>query len=228
MMGAREFNPSDLLGPLNEVEVKNAPKRLYVAGDVDLLRAGSRVSIVGSRGASEDGLKRARSLARALVERDVVVVSGLAEGIDTAAHEAAIAAGGRTIAVLGTPLDSNYPASNRMLRQRIMRDHLAVSQFASGQPSQRQNFPMRNRTMALISDATVIVEAGEKSGTLHQGWEAIRLGRLLFLMESVVKDSRLSWPEEMIRYGAQILSRQNLDEVIGNLPSLSVADDIAL
>jgi DNA processing protein len=70
---------------------------------------------------------------------------------------------------------------------------------------------MRNRTMALLTDATVIVEAGEKSGTLHPGWEALRLGRLLFLMENVATNPKLSWPKEMIRYGAQVLSRENLD-----------------
>jgi len=86
---------------------------------------------------------------------------------------------------------------------------------------QPKSFPMRNRTMALLTDCTVIVEAGEKSGTLHQGWEALRLGRLLFLMESVANDTRLSWPNEMIRYGAQVLSRENLSFVLDEMPELA-------
>ena len=80
---------------------------------------------------------------------------------------------------------------------------------------------MRNRTMALLTDATVIVEAGEKSGTVHQGWEALRLGRLLFLMESVASDPRLSWPKEMIHYGAQVLSREKLDEALPDIPAVT-------
>lgn len=225
-----EFTPEALLGALNDVEKKNAPRRLFVAGEPSLLQAGPRVSIVGSRKGSQRGLESARGLAGQLVRSHAVVVSGLAEGIDTAAHEGAIQAGGRTIAVLGTPLNEVFPAKNRGLQARIMREHLAVSQFAAGVPSQRGNFPMRNRTMALLSDATVIVEAGEKSGSLHQGWEALRLGRPLFLYESILRDSSLSWPAEMERYGAQALAAENLELLFELLPERSrgQASELAL
>src|SRR5438105_10266584 len=93
------------------------------------------------------GAGNARRLSETLVARGAVVVSGLAEGIDTAAHEGAIASRGRTIAVLGTPLDESFPSKNRALQELIMREHLAVSQFGPGVPSQPGNFPMRNRTM---------------------------------------------------------------------------------
>lgn len=211
----------DLLGPLNEVEKKNAPSELFTVGDVSLLANGARVSIVGTRRASREGLRRAGRLARLLIERRIVVVSGLAEGIDTAAHRAAIDAGGRTIAILGTPLDTFYPAKNRSLQELIMREHLAVSQFPPGFSGGRKCFPMRNRTMALISEATVIVEAGEGSGTLHQGWEALRLGRPLFLMESVTKAPDLSWPAEMLGFGAEVLSDQTLEFFFETLPEAS-------
>lgn len=220
--------PAEILGALNDVEAKNAPARLYFAGDVALLSRGPRVSIVGSRKASAEGLARARSLAKALVARDMIVVSGLAAGIDTSAHTAAIEAGGRTIAVLGTPLDEAYPKENAELQARIEREHLVVSQFASGTAVTPKNFPIRNRTMALLTDATVIVEAGEKSGTLHQGWEALRLGRLLFLMESVATDASLSWPKEMIHYGAQVLSRENLAAALEEIPSATVRSEETL
>jgi DNA processing protein len=85
---------------------------------------------------------------------------------------------------------------------------------------------MRNRTMALLSDATVIVEAGEKSGTLHQGWEALRLGRLLFLMESVTKDPSLSWPAEMIHYGAQVLTRENVELALEEIPDFNRTESL--
>jgi DNA processing protein len=215
--------PADILGTLNEIEARNAPTHLYLAGDVSLLSQGPRISIVGSRAASAEGLRRARVLANALADRGIIVVSGLAKGVDRAAHEAAIEAGGRTIAVIGTPLDTTYPTEHADLQARLMAHHLVISQFASGTPTTRRSFPMRNRTMALLTDATVIVEAGEKSGALYQGWEALRLGRLVFLLDSVARNNRLSWPQEMIRYGAQVLSRENLPNVIDTIPSMTVS-----
>ena len=218
-MSNQSVSPQDLLGPLNEVEQKNAPKALYVSGNTSILEEGARVSIVGSRKASPEGLRRASKLAGLLAGRGIVVVSGLAEGIDTAAHTAAIKHGGRTIAVLGTPLDQVYPRQNAALQEEIMRDHLAVSQYPVGYPVQRKNFPLRNRTMALISDATVIIEAGNTSGSLSQGWEALRLGRSLFLAKSVTQDPSLKWPAEMIHYGAEVLSDQTIEELFDSLPA---------
>ena len=101
-----------------------------------------------------------------------------------------------------------------------MRDELVVSQFPPGAPIQPKNFPMRNRTMALLSDATIIVEAAEKSGTVHQGWEALRLGRLLFILENLATKPDLSWPSEMLRYGAQVLSRENLELALEEMPEI--------
>lgn len=213
-----QYSPEGLLGPLNPVEQHNAPQWLYVAGDLGVLRAGSRVSIVGSREASPVGLQRAMRLARELVAHRVVIVSGLARGIDTAAHKGAIEAGGRTIAVLGTPLDQVYPKENRGLQDLLMREHLVISQYAPGSPIQRANFPRRNRTMALLSHATVIVEAGDTSGSLSQGWEALRLGRPLFIMRSLAEDKALRWPGEMLGYGAQILVET--EEVLDVLPPI--------
>lgn len=214
-----EASVEDLVGSLNDVEQKHAPKSLYYCGDRGLLKDGPRVSIVGSRSASSEGLRRAAKLARALVSHGTVIVSGLAEGIDTAGHEAAMDSGGRTIAVLGSPLDVAYPATNKALLERICAQHLAVSQFAPGVPIQPKNFPMRNRTMALLSHATVIVEASEKSGTLHQAWEALRLGRPLFILESIAKNTQLSWPAEVQRYGAQILSDATFEDLVEQLPA---------
>jgi DNA processing protein len=92
-------------------------------------------------------------------------VCGLAEGIDAAAHTTAVDAGGRTIAVIGTPLSATYPAKHRELQRLLMSEHLVVSQFPTANPTERRNFPLRNRTMALSSDASVIVEASDGSGT---------------------------------------------------------------
>ncbi|MEM1447467.1 MAG: DNA-processing protein DprA [Planctomycetota bacterium] len=223
---ARKMAPDELLGPLDEVEQKHSPELVYVAGDTTLITSGARVAIVGSRKASDLGLRRARKLARMLVANDVVVVSGLAEGIDTAAHVAAIEAGGRTVAVLGTPLEKAYPAANRELQNRIMAEHLAISQFAPGSSWDQRSFPMRNRTMALFSDATVIVEAGPKSGTIHQGWEAIRLGRSLYVLDSLAREGH-PWLKEMLGYGAQVLSDANAQHFLEDLPEESRVERIA-
>lgn len=213
-----EFTPQGLLGRLNKIEEKNAPRTFFVLGDVGILRRGARVSIVGSRKPSTAGLQLAGDLAQRLVRRGVVLVSGLAEGIDTVAHTTAIREGGKTIAVIGTPLDKAFPERNRLLQETIAKDHLLVSQFGLGYPIQRTSFPMRNRTMALLVDASIIVEARETSGSLSQGWEALRLGRRLYLPRTLAEDRCLRWPGEMIRYGAQVLSEETFEEMLENLP----------
>jgi DNA processing protein len=154
-----------------------------------------------------------------LVERGVVVVSGLAEGVDTAAHLAAITGKGKTIAVIGTPLDRVYPKQNAGLQKRIAEEHLLVSPFSLGFPVRPGNFPLRNRTMALLSDATVIIEATDTSSSLHQGWEALRLGRLLFITNSTVQDPALTWPRKMLDHGARILSDETLEDLFDLLPA---------
>lgn len=209
------------IGPLDEVSRRSAPKILHVAGDVTLLRSTARVSIVGSRKASEVSLSRARRLATELAHRHVVVVSGLALGVDAVAHTSSIRAGGRTIAVLGTPLDRVYPKEHAELQAEIARDHLVVSQFAPGETTGKWSFPARNRTMALLSHATVIVEASDESGTLHQGWEAIRLGRPLFFMRSLLDDANLVWPRKLMKYGARPLA--DTDELLDVIPAADVA-----
>lgn len=224
---AQHFTPDELLGPLNEVERKFAPELLYVVGDHQLLKRGRRVSVVGSRAASLDATKRTRKLVKALVSENVTVVSGLAAGIDTAAHSAAIEFGGRTIAVLGTGVDRAYPSSNTGLYREIANSQAAVSQFPLGSPPLRHHFPRRNRTMALISGATVIVDAGERSGTVHLAREALRLGRDLLLLESLAS-RQFTWTEELLSYGAEVLSDENLKTWLDFLPERVVFDEAEL
>ncbi len=201
------INAEKLLGrALNDIEKKYAPESLYVKGALEVPLPCPKVSVIGSRKTSQHGLGSAQKIAKTLVENQVIVVSGLAEGIDTAAHETAIRMNGRTIAVIGTPLDKVFPRKNFDLQQEIMKNHLVVSQFPIGHPTTPKDFVLRNRTMALISDASVIIEAGETSGSLHQGWETLRLGRPLFIWESVVNNKELKWPRKMIEYGAVELS----------------------
>lgn len=201
-----EIKADDAFGEMTPQTILKAPAVLYAAGDAALLAQGvRRVSIVGSRNASEDGLRRSAKLARQLVAMGAAVVSGLAKGIDKAAHEAALDAGGRTIAVIGTPLDRAYPAEHSQLQERIYREHLLLSQFPWSSKTFPSSFPARNRVMALVSHASVIVEAGDTSGSLSQAAETQRLGRPLFIMKNVLEDSSLKWPASFLSHGAVVL-----------------------
>lgn len=126
--------------------------------------------------------------------------------------------GGRTITDLGTPLSEAYPKSNQALLKLIKAEHLALSQFAEGTPARRTSFPQRNRTMALISDAAIIIEASAKCGTRHQGWEAPRLHQMIFLLQSIADNLSLSWPKEMIHHEAQVLRRDDLPKILEDIP----------
>jgi DNA processing protein len=200
--GTAGVSPEALVGALNPLELKFAPKRLYISGPLPLPLPHPRVAIIGTRQPTGEGTKLARTLASSLVRQGVLVVSGLARGIDTAAHTAAIEAGGKTVAVLGTPLSKSYPRENSDLQARIEREFLIVSQFEAGRPTLPANFVQRNRTMALISDATVIIESGDSGGSLHQGWEALRLGRPLFIHSREFERPGIQWPRKMAEYGA--------------------------
>jgi len=217
-MEYQDIQLKELLGrPLNDIESKFAPKKIFCKGPMKIPLPCPRVSIIGSRDASEQGLLEAKEISKRLIENRVTIVSGLAKGIDTVGHKTAIEYGGKTIAVIGTPLDRVYPKENSELQEKIMKNHLVISQYPIGHKTTPKDFVFRNRTMALISDATVIVEAGDSSGSLHQGWETLRIGRPLFICKSVVSNDKLEWPEKMIKYGAIELS-EPLD-ILENLPS---------
>jgi DNA processing protein len=170
---------------------------LYAAGDLRLL-ARPCVAVVGSREASTEGRTMAWQLASELVAQGVVVVSGLAAGIDAAAHRGAMETGGRTIAVIGTPLDRVYPKRHAQLQERIHEQHLLLSPFAPGTGTTRGHFPARNRVMARIADATVVVEAGEKSGTVHQVQESLAIGRPVLLAETLLRGRGVTWVRDIV------------------------------
>ena len=172
---------------------------IYYAGDLSLLKRPS-VAIVGTRNVSQAGIDSTDWLTRRLVEAGLVIVSGLAYGVDTVAHTAAIEHGGKTIGVIGTPLDKATPSENAVLQERIYREHLLISRFAKGEKTFRTSFPLRNRLMAAVSDATVVMEASDTSGTLHQAAECTKLGRWLFIARPVADDPALTWPKKFLKY----------------------------
>ena len=118
--------------------------------------------------------------------------------------------------VLGTPINRVYPKENSEIQNAIIKDHLVVSQYPTGHATKPRDFVLRNRTMALISNCTIVVEAGEASGSLHQCWEALRLGRPLFICRNIMEDDSLKWPKKMRDYGAMILDK--LEHIMENIP----------
>jgi DNA processing protein len=221
----KTVSPRELLGPLSAVERKFAPERLYIAGKLALPLQHPRIAVVGTRQPSAEGLQTAKDLGDRLA-RFGIVVSGLARGVDTAVLTAALEADGSTIAVIGTPLDRTYPPENAVLQRTIMTDHLLVTQFDPSHPIRPANFVIRNRTMALIADASIILESGDTGGSLSQGWETLRLGRPLFIHEREFEKPGLKWPTEMARYGA--IRFREPEDVADYLPSPSPSPELAV
>lgn len=185
-------------------KIDRPPQILFLRGDIELLNT-QCVSVVGSRAVSPEGVKRAQRVAIALSANNYTVVSGLAAGVDTAAHTATMKAGGRTIAVVGTPVNKYYPKENRALQDKVAEGHLLVSQFPFQQPTSPYNFPQRNFTMCGLSLATVIVEASETSGALYQATACIKEKRTLFIMKSLLENKSLKWPRKFVDQGAIVL-----------------------
>lgn len=198
--GAGEY-PEKLRDARNPVEV------IYYQGWWDLVNTRS-VAVVGSRKVSDEGARRTRKLVKCLVEDGFTIVSGLAEGIDTNAHQAALALGGKTIAVIGTPLSHQYPKQNSELQQTIRDNYLLISQvpfqryLEQDYRSNRIFFPERNITMSALTEATIIIEASETSGTLTQARAALAQGRKLFILESCFQNPSITWPARFEAQGA--------------------------
>jgi len=197
--GAGEY-PQKLRDAAHPIEL------LYYQGWWDLAESRS-VAVVGTRQPTPDGIARTRKLVKALVKDNFTIVSGLAAGVDTMAHETAIAEGGRTIAVIGTPLSHAYPRENATLQRKIASEFLLISQVPLKRYERqdyRKNrlfFPERNITMSALTEATIIVEAGETSGTLIQARAALHQGRKLFILDNCFQRG-LSWPQKFADKGA--------------------------
>jgi DNA processing protein len=189
--------------PVSLRGIHQAPPVIFTVGTV--LADDPAVSVVGSREASPQGLTMAAHVARELTARKITVVSGLARGIDTSALQATIDAGGRAVAVIGTGIGRTYPAENRALQQEIAKRGLVLSQFWPDAPPQKHTFLMRNATMSGYGLATVIIEAGEKSGARVQARMAVEHGRQVILIDQVVV--RNEWAQALLgRPGVHVAS----------------------
>lgn len=182
---------------------------LYYQGFWELIYSPRSVAVVGTRNPSDDSIKRTRKLVRTLLGDEFTIVSGLAKGIDAAAHTTAIKEGGNTIAILGMPLSRSYPSKNTLLQKEIAKNHLVISQVPVKRYDQQPNptanryfFPERNITMSALTEATIIVEAGETSGTLVQAKAALKQNRMLFILDSCFDNPGLTWPQKFVEQGA--------------------------
>lgn len=189
-------------------DAANPIELLYFRGLWDLINSPKRIAIVGARKVSADGILRTNRLVKLLVQEGFTIVSGLAKGVDTAAHTSAIENGGNTIAVLGTPITECYPPENKQLQDRIAKEYLLVSQVPirryidQDYRSNRMFFPERNVTMSALAQATVIVEASDTSGTLTQARAALQQGRKLFILDNCFRNPNLTWPARFLAQGA--------------------------
>jgi DNA processing protein len=215
--GLRVLTVLDPDYPDNLRAVHDRPPLIFVAGR--LAPADSRsLAVVGSREASERAVRAAGAVAEHLVSRGYTVVSGLASGIDAAAHTAALAAGGRTVAVIGTGLRRSYPPQNAALQRRIALEGAVVSQFWPDAPPSRRSFPMRNAVMSGLSLATVVVEASQTSGSRMQARLALAHGRPVFLRHTLLSQP---WARELAsRPGTHVVhSPSEITDVIERLTS---------
>jgi DNA processing protein len=186
--------------PRRFAHLHRAPSRLWVLGAADLDRPG--VAVVGSRGATAGGLDIATQLGREIAAAGMVVISGMARGIDAAAHRGALEAGGTTVAVLGCGIDICYPPEHDLLRHEIAASGAVVSEFAPGSEPLPARFPQRNRLIAALSEAVVVVEAAERSGALSTARHAADLGREVLAVPGSIRSAASAGTNRLIRDGA--------------------------
>lgn len=217
-IGVKIMTCTDSDYPENLRQLNDAPPVLYAYGNTELLHHPVSVSIVGARNASIGGRKMASRIAYDLTEQDVLIISGMAAGIDSAAHKGALYAKnqhGPTIAVLGTGVDEIYPPENRGLYEQILNQGLIVSEFALGTKAQVSNFPRRNRIIAALSVGTLVVEAGLHSGSLITAKQALEQGKEIFAVPGSPMESRSAGPNQLIKDGAVLT--ENANDILNTL-----------
>ena len=191
--------------PIELLDLSTPPDPLYAIGLVSALTK-PRVAIVGTRNSTGYGERTARSLTRALVRAGVSVISGMARGIDAAAHRTAIEEGGNTVAVLGTGIDVAYPVGHRQLHRSIGEHGLVLSENPPGATAHAGAFPKRNRIIAALAPVTIVVEAGFKSGALNTASQALELGRIVAAVPGPIDSPQSQGSNQLLRDGAVMIA----------------------
>ena len=209
------ISPGDVRFPAALAAIHDPPHTLWVKGEIDALLAPS-VAIVGSRAASPYALEVARQLGADLARRNITIISGLARGVDSAAHRGALEGDGRTVAVFGCGVDVIYPPEHSALAERIVERGALVSEFPLGTPPRREHFPQRNRIISGLSLAVVIVEAAEGSGSLITADFALEQGRAVLAVPGNVLGGRNYGAHALLRDGAKLV--ECADDILEELP----------
>jgi DNA processing protein len=218
------WTPADPDYPRLLLEISDPPPLLYYQGTVDLLENQGilpAIAIVGTRNPSDYGRQWTRRLSTALANAGFTVVSGLAEGIDTVAHQSCLEAGGRTIAVLGTGVNVIYPRFNRKLAKQVVQQGLLLSEHPADTQPERINFPRRNRIIAGLCRATLVLEAPQRSGALITARLANEYGREVFALPGSLDNECARGCLDLLNQGAQmILGEHHLLDLLGTIPQL--------
>ena len=223
--GNRILTLADADYPRKLLDTPDPPTLLYAKGRVELLNRPA-IAVVGSRNATPQGVANAEAFARTLSQAGLGIVSGLALGIDAAAHRGGLAGGSSTMAVIGTGCDRIYPARNQALAQRIAADGLIVSEFPLGTPALRENFPRRNRIISGLTLGCLVVEAAERSGSLITARLAGEQGREVFAIPGSIHSPLAKGCHRLIKQGAKLVddARDILEEL--RLPVPAVAPPV--
>ncbi|WP_449419909.1 DNA-processing protein DprA [Phormidium nigroviride] len=225
------WTPADTDYPRLLLEIPNPPPVLYYRGNVDLKENHGitpTVGIVGTRSPSEYGKRWTRKISTTLAKRGFTIVSGLAAGIDTEAHAGCLDSGGRTLAIFGTGVDIVYPAANKKLAERVLEQGLAISEYPAGTKPYKTHFPQRNRIIAGLSRAVLVMEAPQKSGALITAYQANDFCRDVYVLTARLDDERSFGCLELLSKGAhpilpsndRFLSEERLLEMLGAMPKL--------
>ena len=211
----KEFDSISIMDPEYPEELlwmHNPPVLLFYSGNIDLLKH-PKIAVVGSRSCSRTGIQSVEKIINEL-NNELIVVSGLAKGIDAAAHYAAIRNGGKTIGVIGTGLDVFYPRSNKQLQKSMSGSHLVLTEYGPGQSPQKHHFPERNRIIAGLSRAVIVAEARMRSGSLITCERAMEEGRDVFAIPGSILDGRSDGCHHLIQEGAKLVTsgKDVLDE----------------
>lgn len=203
----KEFDSISIMDPEYPEELlwmHNPPVLLFYSGNIDLLKH-PKIAVVGSRSCSRTGIQSVEKIINEL-NNELIVVSGLAKGIDAAAHYAAIRNGGKTIGVIGTGLDVFYPRSNKQLQKYMSGSHLVLTEYGPGQVPQKHHFPERNRIIAGLSRAVIVAEARMRSGSLITCERAMEEGRDVFSIPGSILDGRSDGCHHLIQEGAKLVT----------------------
>lgn len=204
--GVQIISYEDQNYPYNLKQIEDFPPILYAKGNVDLLKNDNMLAIVGSRNASLSAMKLAENLASNIADNNITIVSGMARGIDKAAHKGALGHNGCTIAVMGTGIDVVYPQENEDLYKNIIKkDGLILTEYAFHTRPQASNFPRRNRIVSGLSKGVLVIEAGLRSGSLITAHQALEQGRDVYAVPGAPYDARSAGCNKLLKEGAQLV-----------------------